>query len=264
MIFLTSRFRVLMRRALFFGSALAFSFESSSIDTINKIIAKRPQPQVKLIVIFFSSPSSTHHFISINHNFPLAMLVCDWKLYHWTIRTIYVNKYFNSKRRLLCLFLLFPHTQVAISSADDEKWWKRTTWKIYGFPNREDEFFSCYQTQRLGAKTSPLCLRSLLLHAIFAFFDSNIKFIMMIRDWNVKAHFHCPPLITVPRKIPFVNISHHHRETKVMMNDIHLRRDLWEFVFYGKIVDLVPRNRLTMETLLILSWKVDTNLPTID
>ena len=69
--------------------------------------------------------------------------------------------------------------------------------------------------RRKTMKMSPACLRSLLLHAIFAFFDANIKFIMMIRDWNLA--YNSPP----SKKIPFVNISHDWRRLAYMS-------DLWE------------------------------------
>lgn len=137
-------------------------------------------------------------------------------------------------RRDCCVFLLFPHTQVAASSrADDEKWWNwRTTWKIYGFHVGKCNFFLLSDAMT-GSEKSPSCLQSLLLHAIFAFFDSNIKFIMMIRDWNLSwLIFFAPfaPLITVPRKIPFVNISHHHREWWMLYITERSVRDcgLWE------------------------------------
>jgi hypothetical protein len=103
--------------------------------------------------------------------------------------------------------------------------------------------FSCYQTMKM----SPSCLRSLLLHAIFAFFDANIKFIMMIRDRNLEMHIlergitddNCAPH---SKKIPFVNISHRdmmNAGRRSMGKLVSVLSDTEKSIRHGKYVRMV-------------------------
>ena len=189
-----------MHSAMVFGGT-RFSCESISVNTINKIIARRFQPRshVNCHLSLFSIIDASNHF---NKSQFSPRNVRGWNLHQLFEQFMWTN--ILTVRRDCCVCLRRTRTGRCFFY----RWWemmkRRTTWKIYGFPSREIQFFPVIR-RRKTMKMSPSCLRSLLLHAIFAFFDANIKFIMMIRDWNL-AH-NSPP----SKKIPFVNISHHWR-----------------------------------------------------